>query len=542
MTRRGNSFTEFSNLAKQGFRPHMPAFSQELEELAQELDPFREDSIHDKVRRQWRGLSIAPDGYSRVDPMPESETSSNLPLVGYAGRAQSLQRIEQHERDCSERERHSSDSDSCDELRPATDFRSKMKKVVDSSSWSYVVTTAVVLNAILIGVETDFEAQTGGKGQMPGSDVCGHVFCTIFTAEVATRVFALGLNQFFLGSDWRWNIFDFLVVGMQWVEIASKILVGGANGVNLGFLRMLRLLRIARIMRLARILRLVVELRTMITAILGSLKPFFWTMIILFMVIYSVAVAMTQMVNDHRANHLDDTIRSERSKLEIHFGSLTKVVFGLWESISGGIDWHEMVLPLIEEISPGMGVVFSGFIAFSTLALMNVITGIFVESACTYAQVDKDTYVVRHVLSLFKRSDLNKKHHITWSMMQSQLNDKELQELFKAVDVDIKDAESLFKLIDTHGTGRVSPDAFFRAWVRLRGPAKSIDLSLLIRETTRAHETIQGQLSSLTEAVDWMMQVLDDEFGSKHPFQGDACDPATREIGGTVYQSVPSCL
>ena len=71
---------------------------------------------------------------------------------------------------------------------------------------------------------------------------------------------------------------------------------------NFGFLRLLRTLRVVRIMRLARVLHLVVELRTMVSSIVASLKPLFWATILFSMLVYAMAVAMTQIANEYRAS------------------------------------------------------------------------------------------------------------------------------------------------------------------------------------------------------------------------------------------------
>ena len=73
-----------------------------------------------------------------------------------------------------------------------------------------------------------------------------------------------------------------------------------------------------------------------------------------------------------------------------YFSNLGTATLGLWECISGGMDWQDMAQPLIDDVSPLMALVFSGYVAFSMLAMMNVITGIFVDNAKTYAQQDKE--------------------------------------------------------------------------------------------------------------------------------------------------------
>ncbi|CAE7869106.1 Scn10a, partial [Symbiodinium necroappetens] len=312
---------------------------------------------------------------------------------------------------------------------------SRMGGIVESDEFGYAITALVMVNAILIGFETDYTARHGGDHKMPGSKILGRVFCYIFTAEVAMRVLVLGVRNFFMGSGWRWNLFDFLVVGLQWAEeVVDWISVGTGRGhvLNLGFLRILRTLRVVRIMRLARILHLVVELRTMVSSIVASLKPLFWATLLFSMLIYAVAVAMTQMANEFRAEN-----RGVDTELNRYFSSLGTAALALWECISGGMDWQDLAQPMIENVSPIMGLFFSAYVAFSMLAMMNVITGIFVDNAKTYAQQDKDTFVVRHVLNLFKQSNLGESTAIDWIDFQAKLDTRELQELFAAVEVDV---------------------------------------------------------------------------------------------------------
>ena len=53
-----------------------------------------------------------------------------------------------------------------------------------------------------------------------------------------------------------------------------------AAGIGFNF-NVLRILRLARIVRLARALRLIGELKTIVSSIAGSLRPLFWTAVLI---------------------------------------------------------------------------------------------------------------------------------------------------------------------------------------------------------------------------------------------------------------------
>eukprot|EP00913_Durusdinium_trenchii_P023776 g22330.t1 len=311
---------------------------------------------------------------------------------------------------------------------------SKLRNLVESDAFGYFITSLVMVNAVSIGMETDYAARHDGIGRLPFSHAVSTLFCYVFTVEVSLRVGVHGLD-FFWGPDWRWNLFDFLIVGLQWFEQVADLLFnldGHASAMNFGFLRILRTLRVVRIMRLARVLHLVVELRTMVSSIVASLKPLFWATLLFSMLIYAVAVAMTQISNEYRASNGSD------GQLERYFCSLGTATLALWECISGGMDWQDR--------DPGRD------------------------------PGRDDSYVVRHVLNLFKQTDLNEKNAIDWKVFQAKLDTRELQELFEAVEVNVADARSLFRLIDTDNSGSVTPDELMRGWIRLQGPAKAYSL------------------------------------------------------------------
>merc|ERR1719487_266589 len=106
---------------------------------------------------------------------------------------------------------------------------------------------------------------------------------------------------------------------------------------NLSFLRVLRILRLIRIIRLVRILRLIGELRTLVMSIVCSLKSLGWTITLLFLIIYSVSVYFTQMVSDHKGPHHPELFR--------YFGTLDLSILSLFQAITGGCDWKDLVDP-----------------------------------------------------------------------------------------------------------------------------------------------------------------------------------------------------
>merc|ERR1712070_450902 len=106
---------------------------------------------------------------------------------------------------------------------------------------------------------------------------------------------------------------------------------------------------------------------------------------------YVVGVYFTQVVSDHFADLKRQGIRPTQAddSLQDRFGSLLISILSLYQSMSNGLDWGDLS-GILMNLHPALVLLFSLYIAFSMLCLMNVVTGVFVESALKYAKNDED--------------------------------------------------------------------------------------------------------------------------------------------------------
>merc|ERR1712039_201599 len=156
---------------------------------------------------------------------------------------------------------------------------------------------------------------------------------------------------------------------------------------------------------------------------------------------YVVGVFITQIVCDHRTG-IDNSQDVEKD-LVTYWGTLGNSVLSLYMAVTGGVDWADVVDPLKDEISIFLVPLFMLYIAFALLCVLNVITGVFVESALLACKKDKDMYMVNHVRTLFDSVDANGNGSINWEEFQSALNTDEMQEVFQQIDIDISEAEGV---------------------------------------------------------------------------------------------------
>mmetsp|Transcript_71155 Transcript_71155/g.180147 ORF Transcript_71155/g.180147 Transcript_71155/m.180147 type:complete len:312 (-) Transcript_71155:118-1053(-) len=185
------------------------------------------------------------------------------------------------------------------------------------------------------------------------------------------------------------------------------------------------------------------------------------------------------------------------------YGNLARSMLSLFQAMSGGVDWNDLSHPLVDNISPVQGVVFSFYIAFTVLALTNVVTGIFVDGALKSAQREQDDIMVKNLCEMFEGQGMTR---LSISAFKQKLFSTEMQAYLESIGVDTREANILYELLDGDGSGSIDYEEFVGGCMRLRGQAKAIDVMYLLYETRHIFKTltsnfhkIEGDLARMTK-------------------------------------------
>jgi len=118
----------------------------------------------------------------------------------------------------------------------------------------------ICANFAFIVAQSDYKVLNVGVAESGTMTMLGHAFTAWFSFELFCNMAVYG-KHFLLGADSTWNIFDFSIVTVAWVEIILE-LTGGSPG-STSFLRILRFLRISRVMRMFIAMRVFKEIKIM---------------------------------------------------------------------------------------------------------------------------------------------------------------------------------------------------------------------------------------------------------------------------------------
>eukprot|EP00971_Amphidinium_carterae_P036341 714574-Amphidinium_carterae.1 len=147
--------------------------------------------------------------------------------------------------------------------------------------------------------------------------------------------------------------------------------------VNASFLRSIRVLRAARTLRIVRTTRFVRELRLMLASILSSLYSFLWAFVLIAFMVYMFSICIMQIVAEQlRQNMGNDDAYEIPSEVEEYYGSLIAAMRTLFEAISNGNDWGELLDPL-NKVSAVSSFFFLFYVYFVIFGVTNILTAIF---------------------------------------------------------------------------------------------------------------------------------------------------------------------
>merc|ERR1712176_1600753 len=71
---------------------------------------------------------------------------------------------------------------------------------------------------------------------------------------------------------------------------------------------------------------------------------------------------------------------------------------------------------------------------------------------------------------------------LSWEEFRTHLQNDKVKAYFQALELDVSQAHSLFRLLDVDGSHEVGLEEFLEGCLRLKGGARSIDVNMIMYE------------------------------------------------------------
>ena len=253
-----------------------------------------------------------------------------------------------------------------------TTIRQASVQLAKSRAFEMFITFVIIINSILIGVQTTHDNAT--------IEFVQSIILYIFTLEILVRYIAAESTSEFLKDGW--NLFDLSLVLIGWIPLS---IASGAST--------MMALRVLRVFRVLRLLRASKEIKLIITVLVKSMRSMLYNCILFMIFVYLYAIAGVSMFR------LPDPVTLTGAELERYeklmeiaphspanspdpFGNIPEAIFTLFRALTGE-DWTDLRYTLVTasdlgvvHVSPGVITAFHvSWFCIAAFLLLNLVTG-----------------------------------------------------------------------------------------------------------------------------------------------------------------------
>lgn len=248
----------------------------------------------------------------------------------------------------------------------------------------------------------------------------------------------------------------------------------------------------------------------MIFSMMSSMSCLLWAFVMIGLVTFIFSIVFGNAVSAYfeEVDTSNAVAVETASRLQKDFGSVYASIVSLYSAITGGNDWMAYGEQLQDlDDNHFYFVLFMFYIGFCLVGMLNVVTGIFVDSAvCTRTEDEVvDSYTEdlertsNEVRRIFKEADIDDSGMLTSEEFMNCLSSNAwVAAYFSGLSIDTSDAATVFTLMDTDGSGDLTVDEFVEGTMKLKGSARSIDIFSMMFDHARLAAQV-NKLSSMTE-------------------------------------------
>eukprot|EP00747_Dinoflagellata_sp_TGD_P052310 gnl/TRDRNA2_/TRDRNA2_147827_c0_seq1.p1 gnl/TRDRNA2_/TRDRNA2_147827_c0~~gnl/TRDRNA2_/TRDRNA2_147827_c0_seq1.p1 ORF type:complete len:665 (+),score=87.21 gnl/TRDRNA2_/TRDRNA2_147827_c0_seq1:138-1997(+) len=347
--------------------------------------------------------------------------------------------------------------------------KARLQKFVEHDRFNSTVGVLIVTNSLVLGLETDMVTESNRSVELVFWFI-EFIFLILYTVELILRLVAFGPHRF---AKKIGNLVDLFLVLVSAVDtlIISTVM---RDDKNVKFAFIVLMLRLLRIFRMVRVIRLIRPLWLIVSSIGKSLRALFWSWLIILITIFVFALCMMQMLSG--AMH-DEYIAG-------YFGTVTGSMFTMFQIMTTE-NWPDIARECMRH-RPAVFIPLCVFLCFTTIPVLSVINGIFVEGVISSAkQHDKnapmrakyDHALHRQlILELFCMADTDGSGQVTKKEMEVAMEGEDFREALSERGIKPNMIVWLFDLLDVDGSGTIDAREFVDYMLTCEGYAAKIDM------------------------------------------------------------------
>jgi len=290
---------------------------------------------------------------------------------------------------------------------------------------------------------------------------------------------------------------------------------------NLSWLRMMRMLRLFKVIRVLRLISMVKPLRAILKSLFETLGTLFWSLTLLALILALFALIFVMRVASYMKDEGQSLDEDAAEALLSSYSSVGVTFRHLFEATTGGNDWIVFYSPLEPTGFVNCGI-FYFFVAFTQIAVLNIILGVFVDTAMKSLVgnreerlqefADGQRQMRSDLTELCAEADLDADGKLTVSEWNAAMKNERLVNYLEVMEWRPNEVRDFLTLMcqDT-SDGTVAIDVFVRACMRFKGAASCYDMSNVLSAVddlkrlikTAPRPTSRPQADGAAGAVRW---------------------------------------
>lgn len=236
-------------------------------------------------------------------------------------------------------------------------MKQKIQQFIESNRFQHTIITLIVLNAIILGLETSDSLMREYGVWLQAIDA---LILKAFIVEIGLRLY-VHRWQFFIRP---WSLFDFVIVGIALIPAGEAFAA----------------LRALRVLRVLRLISVVPTMRRVIEGLLSAIPGIMSVATIMLLFFYVFAVIGTHLYSD---------------TFPEWFGTLGSTMYTLFQIMTLE-SWSMGIVRPVMEVHPTAWLFFISYILVTTFTMLNLFIAIIVNAM--HQGADEEAEESRHEL------------------------------------------------------------------------------------------------------------------------------------------------
>mmetsp|Transcript_47528 Transcript_47528/g.87136 ORF Transcript_47528/g.87136 Transcript_47528/m.87136 type:complete len:594 (+) Transcript_47528:50-1831(+) len=337
-----------------------------------------------------------------------------------------------------------------------------------------------------------------------------------FIVELILRIYIMRVTFFkeFL------NLLDILVIV---IDVVLEVMSLAQMDNTLSAASFLRVVRLARVTRAYRVMLMLPKLAGMVRDLAGAMEAVMWGCLLLFMVMTIWSILTVQLIHPLVQDLTEEGVFDGCDRCKRAYSSVMNANLTYFQQIIAGDSWGLVTIPIMEAY-PWTALLFVPVLITISLAIMNVILAVIVESAEETRREDlvermkikeklfmsKSKRLVRVCASL----DHDGSGDLTYEeLIRGFSEQKELAMILHDMGIEEDDLATIFQIMDSDNSGTVDYKEFVHHIHKMRTADETTILNFIrhyVMEILRKVRAVEAQHPSSPEHINAERPKADD--------------------------------